>query len=155
MTRQITVQDAFLRLSSLCAASEHCTFEMEEKMRRWQMRPEDIDTVIERLTKGRYIDDERFCRAFVNDKVIYNRWGRKKVEQALFMKRIPQQIARRTLNEVDPQLYINALKPLIEAKRRSIKANSQYEFNAKLMRFALQRGFTMDIIQQVIDSEDF
>lgn len=78
MTRQITVQDAFLRLSSLCAASEHCTFEMEEKMRRWQMRPEDIDTVIERLTKGRYIDDERFCRAFVNDKVIYNRWARKR-----------------------------------------------------------------------------
>lgn len=71
------------------------------------------------------------------------------------MKRIPQQTARRTLNEVDPQLYINALKPLIEAKRRSIKANSQYEFNAKLMRFALQRGFTMDIIQQVVDSEDF
>ena len=39
-------------------------------------------------------------------------------------------------------------------KRKTIKANSDYELNRKLMRFAVGRGFTFDIIRQCIDVED-
>ena len=39
-------------------------------------------------------------------------------------------------------------------KRKTIKANSDYELNQKLMRFAVGRGFTFDLIRQCIDVED-
>ena len=39
---------------------------------------------------------------------------------------------------------------------RSTKAASDYELNQKLVRFALSRGFTYDIIRQCLDvSEEF
>jgi regulatory protein len=46
------------------------------------------------------------------------------------------------------------LRPLLKQKRKSTKANSDYELNQKLMRFALGRGFTFDIIRQCIDVEE-
>ena len=46
------------------------------------------------------------------------------------------------------------LRPLLKQKRSSIKADSDYELNQKLVRFALSRGFTFDIIRQCLDVDD-
>ena len=46
-------------------------------------------------------------------------------------------------------------RPLLQQKRRSLKASNLYEMNQKLVRFALSRGFTYDIIRQCgIDEAD-
>lgn len=152
--KQKTENDAYLTLAALCAQAEHCQYEMQEKMRRWEL-PEDAQArVMQRLVSGRYVDDERFAHAFVKDKIRYNKWGRRKVEQALWQKRIDVDIRKRVLDEVDDDEYLSVLRPLLKQKRKTIKANSDYELNQKLMRFALGRGFTFDIIRQCIDVDD-
>lgn len=152
--KQKTEQEAYLTLAALCAQAEHCQWEMTEKMRRWELAEGAQARVMERLTKERYVDDERYARAFVKDKVRYNKWGRRKVEQALWQKRIDEDIRQRVLNEVDDEEYLSVLRPLLKQKRRSTKASSDYELNQKLMRFALSRGFTFDIIRQCLDVDD-
>ena len=149
-----TENDAYLTLAALCAQAEHCQWEMLEKMHRWEV-PEDAQArVMQRLISERYVDDERYAQAFVKDKIRYNKWGRRKVEQALWQKRIDEDIRKRVLDEVDDDEYLSVLRPLLKQKRRSIKAQNDYELNQKLMRFALGRGFTFDIIRQCIDVED-
>ena len=149
-----TEQEAYLTLAALCARSEHCQWEMLEKMRRWELDDETQARVMARLVKERYVDDERYARAFVKDKVRYNKWGRRKVEQALWQKRIDDDIRERVLDEVDKEEYLNVLRPLLKQKRKSIKAGNDYELNQKLVRFALGRGFTYDIIRQCIDVDE-
>ena len=127
---------------------------MLEKMRRWELSDEAQARVMERLVKERYVDDERYARAFVKDKVRYNKWGRRKVEQALWQKHIDEDIRQQVLDEVDNEEYLAVLRPLLKQKRKSTKAQSDYELNQKLMRFAIGRGFTFDIIRQCIDVED-
>jgi regulatory protein len=151
--KEVTEQDAYLQLAQLCARSEHCQHDLLEKMRKWEMTDEAQARVMERLVNERYVDDERYARAFVLDKVQYNKWGRRKVEQALWMKHIDDDIRQRALDAVDDSTYINILKPLLKQKRRGIKAASEYELNQKLVRFALGRGFTFDIIRQCIDGD--
>jgi regulatory protein len=149
-----TENDAYLTLAALCAQAEHCQWEMLEKMRRWEV-PEDAQArVMQRLISERYVDDERYAQAFVKDKIRYNKWGRRKVEQALWQKRIDEDIRKRVLDEVDDDEYLSVLRPLLKQKRKSIKAQNDYELNQKLMRFALGRGFTFDIIRQCIEVED-
>ena len=152
--KQKTEQEAYLSLAALCAQAEHCQWEMLEKMRRWELSDEAQARVMERLMKERYVDDERYARAFVKDKVRYNKWGRRKVEQALWQKHIDEDIRQQVLDEVDDDEYISILRPLLQQKRRSTKAASDYELNQKLIRFAVSRGFTMDIIKQCINVED-
>ena len=151
--KEVTEQGAYLQLAQLCASSEHCQHEMLEKMRKWGMTDEAQARVMQRLVNERYVDDERYARAFVRDKIQYNKWGRRKVEQALWMKRIDDDIRERVLGEVDDDEYISTLRPLLKQRRRSIKAQNDYELNQKLVRFALSRGFTFDIIRQCMDGD--
>ncbi len=147
-------KEAYLTLAALCAQAEHCQWEMLEKMRRWEVPEEAQARVMQRLVKERYVDDERYAQAFVKDKIRYNKWGRRKVDQALWQKHIDEDIRKRVLDEVDDDEYLKVLRPLLKQKRKSTKANNDYELNQKLMRFALGRGFTFDIISQCIDVEE-
>ena len=151
--KEVTEQGAYLQLAQLCARSEHCQHDMLEKMRRWEMSDEAQAHVMQRLISERYVDDERYARAFVRDKILYNKWGRRKVEQALWQKHIDDDIRQRILDEVDDEEYVNVLRPLLKQKRRTLKATSDYELNQKLVRFALSRGFTYDIIRKCLDTD--
>ena len=152
--KQKSEEEAYLALATLCAQAEHCQYEMTEKMRRWGLSEEAQARIMERLVNERYVDDERFARAFIKDKVCYNKWGRRKVEQALWQKHIDKDIRQRALDDVDDEEYLAVLRPLLKQKRKSTKAENDYELNRKLVRFALGRGFTFDIIRQCIDVED-
>lgn len=154
MKREISEKEALLRLSAMCAQGEHCQWEMTEKLRKWELSDEAQARIMERLVKDRYVDDERFARAFVMDKVRYNKWGRRKVEQALWQKHIDEDIRQMVLNDVSDEEYLCVLRPLLKQKRRSTKADSEWEMNQKLLRFALGRGFTFDIIRQCLNVED-
>lgn len=154
MKKDMTEQEAYLQLAALCAQAEHCQQEMRDKLRRWELDETAQNRVIARLIKERYVDDERYARAFVKDKIRYNKWGRRKVQQALWLKHIDTDIQQRVLDEIDDKEYLDVLRPLLKQKRKSIRAASDYELNQKLVRFALGRGFGFDIIRQCLNVDD-
>ena len=154
MKKEMTEQEAYLQLAALCAQAEHCEQEMRDKMKRWEIDEMAQNRIIQRLVEERYVDNERYARAFVKDKIRYNKWGRRKVQQALWMKRIDNDIQQRILDEIDDKEYLDVLRPLLKQKRKSIKADSDYALNQKLVRFALGRGFTFDIIRQCIHVDE-
>lgn len=151
----MTYEMALQRLSALCASAEHCEYEMTEKMRKWEVEESDRERIMEYLRKAKFVDDERYARAFVKDKIKYNKWGRRKVEQGLWAKHIAEDIRQRVLDEVDESQYKSVLTDLLKSKRRSIKAANDYEMNRKLIKFALSRGFDYSIIRQCIDCDDY
>ena len=154
MKKDMTEQEAYLQLAALCAQAEHCQQEMRDKMRRWELDETVQNRIIDRLIKERYVDDERYARAFVKDKIRYNKWGRRKVQQALWQKHIDAEIQQRVLDEIDEKEYLDILRPLLKQKRKSIKAENDYELNQKLVRFALGRGFGFDIIRQCLNVDN-
>jgi len=154
MKQEISEKEALLRLAALCAQGEHCQWEMTEKLRKWEIGEEAQARIMQKLVSGRYVDDERFARAFAIDKVRYNKWGRRKVEQALWQKHIDDDIRQRVLDDISDEEYLNILRPLLKQKRRTTKAASDYELDQKLIRFAVGRGFTFDIIRQCIDVDE-
>lgn len=153
MTREMTEEKALMKLSALCSQAEHCSQEMIDKMTKWEL-PDDVQArIMALLIKEKYVDDERFARSFVNDKIRYNKWGRRKVEQALWLKHIPKDISERVLGEVDQQQYVEMLRPMMEQKRKSVTGKSDYEINMKLTKWAMGRGFDFNIIKQCIDGD--
>jgi regulatory protein len=154
MKKEMTEQEAYLQLAALCAQAEHCEQEMRDNMRRWELDETVQNRIIDRLIKERYVDDERYARAFVKDKIRYNKWGRRKVQQALWKKRIDADIQQRVLDGIDEKEYVDILRPLLKQKRKTTKAENDYELNRKLVRFALSRGFDFSIIRQCMDVEE-
>lgn len=148
--KEITEQQALNKLMTLCARSEHSSGEMLQKMRLWGLSDEAQAHIMERLTKEKFVDDERYTRAFVNDKIKYNQWGRRKIEQALWAKGISRDIQKSVLDEVDEEEYIKVLRPLLKSKERSISARNEFERQMKLIRFAQSRGFSMEQIERCL-----
>lgn len=152
--KEITEQQALFKLTTMCSQAEHCTGEMLEKMQKWGLADDAQARIMEYLTKEKYVDDERFCHFFVGDKIKYNKWGRRKIEQALYLKHVGRDISDPVLDAIPDEDYIEILRPLIKNKRKAVKAKSEYETNMKLIKFALGRGFEMKIIRQCIDNAD-
>ena len=141
-------------MAALCALAEPSSGAMLEKMLRWQLSEDARQRVLDRLIDEKFVDDERFARLFVREKIRFDRWGRRKIEQALYQKGVASDISRRVLDEVDDEAYVVELKKLIAAKRRSVQAESDYEMRAKLTRCALGRGFGYEVIRRCIDGAD-
>lgn len=152
--KPMTEEQALARLTALCASAEHCTGEMIDKMTKWEIPEEAQARIMEHLVSNKYVDDERYCRAFVHDKMEYNHWGRRKIEQALYVKHVDKAIQTKVLDEIPDSDFISILRPLLDQKRRQTRADKEYEMNIKLMRFAASRGFTIDQIRQCIEEVD-
>lgn len=156
-THIYTEAEAYQKLSALCAHAEYCPYDIRKKMRNWQFAAdaeEIAERIIARLVSERFIDENRYAHAFVRDKSRYNKWGEVRIRQELRMRKIPQDIIADALTEIDEDDSLDTLRHLIAGKRRTVKGKSEYEINAKLIRFALSRGFAMEQIMQVIGNAD-
>ncbi|MBQ2298361.1 MAG: RecX family transcriptional regulator, partial [Bacteroidaceae bacterium] len=87
---QYTEKEAYLKLSALCAMGEHCCYDMMKKMRNWEMDEGSEERIIAQLIKEKFIDEERFAKAFVRDKFQYNRWGKIRIIKELKMRKIAE-----------------------------------------------------------------
>lgn len=150
MATEMTEQKALSRLMALCARGEHSQGEMLQKMRQWGLTDEEQAHIMEQLVSGRFVDDERFTRAYVNDKIKYNGWGRRKIEQGLWAKGVDPDVQAKVLDEVDDEEYLRVLRPLLQQKARSLKFENEFDRQMKLMRFAQGRGFSYDQIQKAL-----
>ena len=148
--KEVTEQGAYLQLASLCAKREHCEHDRTAKMRRWGLDDEAQARVMARLVGERYVDNERYARAFVHDKVHYDHWGRRKLEQALSLKGIRSDIRQRVLADVADEDYGAQLLPLLEKKHRQLSGDDPAKRYQKLVRYGLSRGFDYDLVKQCL-----
>lgn len=150
----MTETEAQKKVESYCSAAEHCRAEIAEKLQRWGLPYDMIGRILDRLEEEKYIDEERFCRAFIHDKYRFAKWGKVKIAQALQLKKVSGVVYHRLLNEIDEEEYRSVLAGLLASKRKSVHAESEYELNGKLVRFALSRGFEMKDIRHCIELSD-
>jgi regulatory protein len=132
---------AYDKAAFLCSRSEHCTSEIQEKLKLWGLSAEDSEPVIEKLKEEKYLDDERFARAYVKDKFRFNHWGKQKIAYMLRSKNISSEILELAFEEIEEEGYSDELRKILTDKEKSIKAKDKYEKRNKLMRFAMGRGF--------------
>ena len=149
-----TEQEVYLKLSTLCAMGELCVEDAKRKMKRWEIAEDVIEQIVARLIKERFIDEERYAKAFVRDKFRYNHWGKVRIEKELKMRHIAQKHITLGLEELKEEDNLCTLREIIQKKRSLVKGKNEYEIRGKLIRFALGRGFVMDDILKVVGSLD-
>lgn len=155
MKKEMTEAEALTRAAAFCSTTEHCRAEVHDKLMRWEMKPDAAERILQYLEKERFLDDERYCRAYVRDKYRFAKWGRLKITRELCAKRISASLVRQILEEeIDEDGYRDMLRALLEAKRRTVRAGSDYELRGKLARFAMSRGFEYETIASCMDLSD-
>ena len=137
-----------------CSGAEHCCSEVRAMLERHGVEKEDTDRILKYLIKEGYIDESRYAAAFVHDKVRFARWGRTKIAQALWQKRIPEQIAHDALSSIDQDEYMTALKEVTASRYRTVKGATEYERKMKTMKSVCSRGYEPSLIKKVLQITD-
>ena len=142
------------KAEAYCSAAERCPAEVAAKLRQWGADEKTAAVLIAHLLKERFLDESRYCRAFVRDKYRFNQWGRVKIAQALRLKQLPPAAIEEGLLEIDEDEYADILRSLITLKLRSVKAANDYDRNAKLIRYAVGKGYGMDELIRTVKNLD-
>lgn len=130
------------KCEAYCARAEHCAADVRRKLYEWGA-PADFSDEIEQILYERdFLNDARFCNAYVHDKVEYQRWGRGKIQAGLRALQLPEREIQEALKNLDETVYFSNLMKLIEEHR--------CDSEEKRLRFLAQRGFTFDEIHQVL-----
>lgn len=149
--KDLNENEALHRAIAYCSGAEHCNSEVSSKLIQWGITDTEAHTrILQHLNKEKYIDESRYCRFFVSDKLRLNKWGRKKIAMALSQKALPKSIITDALNSINEDEYEEILVKVLLTKIKSLHKYSNYEKQNKLLRFALGRGFEFDISKEII-----
>lgn len=163
LKRAISPDAALTRLEDLCSRSEQCSFEILTKLNKWGIGATEAKKILLNLRQNKYIDDSRYAHAYVRDKFLFSRWGRRKIALGLMAKRLPRQIADEALDTglSDGELYFRHLLGIIKSKSRAMERPICFEDSQRLIRFGLSRGYetalvikAVNHIKSMTDSED-
>jgi len=146
----INFEQALNRLANYCSRAERCIQDVRRKLDAWEIAKDNQNKIIRRLQQEKFLDERRYCKAFVNDKSKYAHWGTFKIKYALKKKQISDDLIRESLENIDPEENREQLRQLIEQKRKSVKGKNEFDIRQKLMRFALGRGFSMEEVEEVL-----
>jgi len=134
------------RMASLCSRSEHSESDIEARLRSAGLTAEAQARVMARLIEEHFVDNARFARAFVREKSEFAGWGRRKIELGLLRHGIDEAYWSDAFSTLDIAESESRLRRLLAQKNRTVKASDDYTRRGKLIRFALSRGFDMDLI---------
>ena len=151
----MSYDEILYKLAAKCSVSEQCMSDIEAKLSRYDLTEEERTRILRHLVEEKYIDDRRYAEAFVRDKYRFNKWGRIKIAQGLRMKGIENETISTSMEAIDEAEYLDILRDLIKAKRKSTRGKNDYEINGKLVRFATGRGFEYAAIRQCMGTDDF
>ena len=157
--RELSEPEALNKAAAYCTTCERCISEVTAKLVSWGVAPVAQQRIIDRLQHENFISEERYSRAFVNDKLRFNRWGRIKITAALREKRLPGNLIKEALEQIDDEEYMKILREVVAAKHRELRGKDDYASKQKILRFAASRGFEPALIMQTIkfspDEMDF
>lgn len=155
MSEKEVAGSALKRAMAICASREMCFSDIDTLLERWGISETERRRILSRLSMEKFIDEERYARAFTLDKFRHNRWGKVKISTALKYKRIPSDIISQALDSIDTEEYYAALKSLINSHRRLVKGKNEYEIKGKLLRFGLSKGFENNLLYELLNDPDF
>lgn len=139
--KQMNEAEMLHHAAAYCSIAERCIQDVEKKIQAAGLSREESERIIARLLKEKFIDEGRFSRSFVNDKLRFNKWGRIKIAYELQKKNIPSQIRSEALESIDEQEYLATLQSILKSKKKITKGKDDRDIYMKLLRFAAGRGF--------------
>lgn len=139
------------KIEAYCAAAEHCEMEARMRLRQWKCDSQNEDEIIDYLIAENFISDERYAKAFVHDKLLYQGWGRVKIAYMLRGKKIAFDIIQSAIQTIDDEEYSRVLNRLVSQRlpQKQLSAIDKSTLDS-LYRFLIQRGFTLDEIKSAI-----
>ena len=132
-------------VTEMLSRRDHATGEVRDKLARYGFHQPAIDFAVERATEYRFLDENRFCSYFIEERKRRG-WGQRKIETELKRRHVE-------LDDIPgyPEDYFAVEDDLARASallaKRRVPETRGFE---KLVRFLMGKGFSYHIAADVV-----
>ena len=148
--KPLTPDQVLDKMAKYCAYQERCVKDVTEKLKTFDISPKDKEEILNYLLDNRFVDNERFTKAFVRGKINQSGWGLNKIRFHLIQKGIDKDLIDEALSQSDEEVYRRRLVEVLKTKAKTVKAENDFERNRKLAAYAMQRGFEAGLVWEVL-----
>lgn len=113
------------------------------------------EEVIDKLIDNKYLDDDRFTKAFIKDKLNFTNWGDYKIKNELKRLGVNEEIIYNNMINIDDNIYYERIDKIIN---KDISTNKKYngiKLKNKTYNHLLTLGYSKEKVISIINNYNF
>ena len=146
-----TVDEIKRKLEQYCVYQDRCHKEVEQKMREYNLIPEDKEMILLSLLQDNFLNEERFAKSFARGKFRIKHWGKQRIVRELKFRNISSYNIKTALKEIDVQDYLKTIYSITEKRNEAISEPNIYKRKRKLIDFLMRKGYENELIYKTVD----
>ena len=148
------LQQAKNKAARYCVGAERSPHQVLTKLQLYGLELEDALVALESLKEANFINEKRFVSAFVNDKFIFNKWGKIKITIELRKHKINSSLIKEGLSTLDPSNYELKIEELIDQKWAQLQKEEKFLVKKKkTCQFVFSKGFESHLVLARFDQK--
>ena len=114
-----------------------------------------IEEVIDKLIDYKYLDDDRFTKAFIKDKLNFTNWGDYKIKNELKRLGVNEEIIYNNMTSIDDNIYYERINKIIDKDISTNKKYSGIKLKNKIYNHLLTLGYSKEKVISIINNYNF
>ena len=111
-----------------------------------------IEEVIDKLIDNKYLDDDRFTKAFIKDKLNFTNWGDYKIKNELKRLGVNEEIIYNNMTSIDDNIYYERINKIIDKDISTNKKYSGIKLKNKIYNHLLTLGYSKEKVISIINN---
>lgn len=128
--------------------------ELEEYLKKKKYDQKDIEETIKRLQSQDLLNDEKFAKSYINDKLYLTNYGLTKIKNDLLKLGVEEYIIDAIVNNIDLQVIDDKLSKIID---KELKINSKLptnKLNNKIINRCINLGYNYEDILNILNDKN-
>ena len=128
--------------------------ELEEYLKKKKYDQKDIEDTIKRLQSQDLLNDEKFAKSYINDKLYLTNYGLTKIKNDLLKLGVEEYIIDAIVNNIDLQVINDKLSKIID---KELKINSKLptnKLNNKIINRCINLGYNYEDILNILNDKN-
>ena len=114
-----------------------------------------IEEVIDKLIDYKYLDDDRFTKAFIKDKLNFTNWGDYKIKNELKRLGVNEEINYNNISNIDDNIFYERINKIIDKDISINKKYSGIKLKNKIYNHLLTLGYSKEKVISIINNYNF
>lgn len=115
----------------------------------------EVEDAVQKLIESGYLDDDRFTKAFIKDKLKFTTIGDYKIKIQLNKLGVSTSIIEDNMNKIDEHIIEEKIKKIIEKDKKTNKKYSGQILKNKIYNHLLNQGYSQEKVITIINTYDF
>ena len=128
--------------------------EIEQYLKKKKYDQKDIEETIKRLQSQDLLNDEKFAKSYINDKLYLTNYGLTKIKNDLLKLGVEEYIIDAIVNNIDLQVINDKLSKIID---KELKINSKLptnKLNNKIINRCINLGYNYEDILNILNDKN-